>query len=200
MLLCVGRVREGLQMRTRLHALDPFVLVFNAFTVDALWLAKNDRAAIKMLQTDLVAGAAHPFVSRQTALIYGVQGKHREAADAILKSAHSYDPVIVTAAAKFMAGDWSVPAGRSLALFDMLYVFSDTPEQALGFFETNLTAGMWQAAEAPQFWHPSPKFAALRATRRFKDLMRNAGVVDYWRERGSPDALCRASGGSFACD
>jgi TolB-like protein len=202
MLLCVGRVKEGALLRQRLHALEPFVLVYNAFNVDAFWLSGNDRAALNILQTVLAPGASNPFMARQTALIYGAQGKHQEAAAAIRKASRNYDPDIVAAAAKFMAGDWSAAPDRpSLGLFDMLQVFSPSPDRALGFFETNLKAGMWSATEAPQFWHPSQKFAALRNTRRFKDLMRSAGVVDYWRGRGWPDDLCRpASGGNFACD
>jgi hypothetical protein len=40
----------------------------------------------------------------------------------------------------------------------------------------------------------------LRKTERFKTLMRNAGLVDYWRARGWPD-LCHPLGADdFVCD
>jgi hypothetical protein len=42
--------------------------------------------------------------------------------------------------------------------------------------------------------------AEARNTERFKALMRRAGLVDYWRERGWPD-LCRSVGADdFVCD
>jgi hypothetical protein len=45
-----------------------------------------------------------------------------------------------------------------------------------------------------------PLYAPLRKTERFKTLMRDAGLVDYWRERGWPD-LCRPVGADdFVCD
>jgi hypothetical protein len=45
-----------------------------------------------------------------------------------------------------------------------------------------------------------PLYAPLRKTERFKVLVRNAGLVDYWRARGWPD-LCRPLGADdFVCD
>src|SRR5262249_16631335 len=45
-----------------------------------------------------------------------------------------------------------------------------------------------------------PAFANLRKTERFKALMRNFGLVDYWKARGWPD-LCRPMGtDDFVCD
>ena len=45
-----------------------------------------------------------------------------------------------------------------------------------------------------------PSFAAIRKTGRFKNFVRNAGYVDYWRANGWPD-LCRPMGtDDFACD
>jgi hypothetical protein len=46
----------------------------------------------------------------------------------------------------------------------------------------------------------SPLLHDLRRTERFKTLMRDFGLVDYWRARGWPD-LCVAQGETdFACD
>jgi TolB-like protein len=201
MLLCVGRVKEATRLRARLHELDPFVLVYNAFNVNAFWLNNDNQTALQFLGTVMTQAASNPFIARQTAVIYAGQGKHSEAADAIRKASRSYNPGMVDAAAKFLAGDWSAPPNApSLGFFDLLYVFSNSPDRALAFFETNLNAGMWSATEAAQFWHPSGKFTALRNTQRFKRLMHDAGVVKYWRERGWPDDLCHAAGANnFTC-
>jgi hypothetical protein len=46
----------------------------------------------------------------------------------------------------------------------------------------------------------SAPFAAVRKSERFKALIRNSGVLDYWRARGWPD-LCRPVGADdFECE
>ena len=52
--------------------------------------------------------------------------------------------------------------------------------------------------EFAQIW--LPLYAPLRKTERFKTLIRQAGLVDYWRANGWPD-LCRPLGiGDLVCD
>ena len=47
-------------------------------------------------------------------------------------------------------------------------------------------------------WYPS--FAPFRKTERFKDFVRRAGLVDFWKARGWPD-LCHPVGADdFACN
>ena len=47
-------------------------------------------------------------------------------------------------------------------------------------------------------WHAS--YAPARKTQSFKQFVRDAGFVDYWRQRGWPD-LCHPVGADdFACD
>lgn len=45
----------------------------------------------------------------------------------------------------------------------------------------------------------SPHFARFRADPRFQDLVRDAGLLDYWRAVAWPD-LCRPQGDGVACD
>jgi len=46
----------------------------------------------------------------------------------------------------------------------------------------------------------SPTMAPARKTERFKRFVRDAGLVDYWRERGWP-SFCRPVGADdFACE
>jgi len=41
----------------------------------------------------------------------------------------------------------------------------------------------------------------VRKTERFKKLMRNAGLVDYWRQNNKWPDLCHPIGsGDFACE
>jgi len=42
--------------------------------------------------------------------------------------------------------------------------------------------------------------ASVRNTERFKTLVRNAGMVDYWRARGWPDFCKPVGANDFACE
>jgi hypothetical protein len=46
----------------------------------------------------------------------------------------------------------------------------------------------------------SPLLHNLRSTERFKKVVRDYGLVDYWRERGWPDLCVRKGETDFACD
>ena len=195
----VGHLKDAVALRQRLQRVEPFVPVFNAFTADFLWLDRQDDAALAMLRP---LPAENPFIARQFSLLYATDRNYREAAVALLKASRTYDPKITEMASRLLlaapAGSASRQSLPPLGFFGLLYVFSRVPDRALDFFEASLKARFWDAADAPQFWHPS--FAALRKTERFKDLMRTAGLVDYWRERGWPD-LCHPVGpDDFACD
>jgi hypothetical protein len=45
----------------------------------------------------------------------------------------------------------------------------------------------------------SPNFARFRADPRFEQLVRDAGLLDYWRAVAWPD-LCRPKGDGIECD
>jgi hypothetical protein len=47
-------------------------------------------------------------------------------------------------------------------------------------------------------WHPS--YAPVRNTERFKKIMRDEGLVAYWRERGWPPFCHPTTGDDFACE
>ena len=47
-------------------------------------------------------------------------------------------------------------------------------------------------------WHSS--YAPVRKTGRFKAILRNAGLVEYWRERGWPEFCHPTTGDDFACE
>ncbi len=45
-----------------------------------------------------------------------------------------------------------------------------------------------------------PSYAPVRKTERFKKIMRDVGLVAYWRERGWPSFCRPATGDDFECD
>jgi hypothetical protein len=64
--------------------------------------------------------------------------------------------------------------------------------------EEERESGYQSVASNSVLWHRS--YAAVRRTERFKDFVRKAGYVEYWRARGWPD-LCRPLGADdFVCD
>ncbi len=78
-----------------------------------------------------------------------------------------------------------------------VYAYVGAPERVLEYPEKATKEGNLMSA-IDSVWYPSA--APLRKTERFKTLMRNAGLVDYWRARGWPD-LCRPIGADdFVCD
>ncbi len=45
-----------------------------------------------------------------------------------------------------------------------------------------------------------PSYAPVRKTERFKKIMRDQGLVVYWRERGWPSFCRPTTGDDFECD
>src|SRR5262249_38329942 len=79
---------------------------------------------------------------------------------------------------------------------NFVYAHIGALEHVLDFFERARAAG-GNPAFVP-LWDPN--YAPLRKTERFKTIMRNAGMVDYWRAKGWPD-LCKPVGADdFACE
>ena len=69
------------------------------------------------------------------------------------------------------------------------------PEFALSAMEKSISL---QAIGLVAYW--TPLFHEARQLPRFKELMREIGLVDYWNEFGWPD-LCRPIGDDdFVCD
>ena len=79
-----------------------------------------------------------------------------------------------------------------------VYVYVGAPERAFDYAERTTEVGAMDGNGVRGLWEP--QYAPLRKTERFKTLMRNAGLVDYWRARGWPD-LCRPTiGDDFECN
>ena len=82
---------------------------------------------------------------------------------------------------------------------NFVYAYLGAMDRMLDFPERNLKIGIGSIINANhQLW--PPERAAVRKTQRFKAYVREAGLVDYWRERGWPD-LCRPVGADdFVCE
>jgi TolB-like protein/Tfp pilus assembly protein PilF len=80
-----------------------------------------------------------------------------------------------------------VPPGHLLAIAAML----DRPEFAVEGFVTLTRRNVGAGSSSGIFW--AHVFRDMRRLPRFKDVVREDGLVDYWREAGWPD-LCRPVG------
>ena len=194
----VGRLREALATREKLQALEPFVPAFNLGFASALWLNGQSEAAITILK----ALPPERQLSVLFARIYSADGRYGEAADIVRAiPLGAYLPGQVDEAVRLLrtaparvAAPESLP---SLGNLGFVFVYVGAPTRALDIYEDNLEFGSLGLA-THYLWQPS--YASVRATERFKALMRSTGMMDYWRARGWPD-LCRPMGADdFVCD
>ena len=79
-----------------------------------------------------------------------------------------------------------------------IYLYVGAPDRVLENSENNNEAGYLIHIGIAAFWHPS--YAPVRKTERFKTVVRNAGLVEYWRARGWPDQCHHTTGDDFVCE
>jgi hypothetical protein len=75
-------------------------------------------------------------------------------------------------------------------------LYSDAADHALDYKDDVHSIKLW----SPTYPYWAQAYGVLRKTERFKALLRNTGMVEYWRDHGWPD-LCRPQGADdFVCD
>ena len=79
-------------------------------------------------------------------------------------------------------------------------LYARTPERALATYEDTIKTGQLggQGGSFAYLWHPS--YAPVRKTERFKEFVRDAGMVEYWRAKGWPEFCRPTSGDDFICE
>jgi hypothetical protein len=147
-------------------------------------MTKQVQAALRILE------AEPPGI--ELAQAYAAEGRYAEAADSLLAfKSNLYPRASLEDAARLLR---SAAAKGSLGF---VYAHVGAPERVMEWPESVLKLYFPVAALIPL---RSPDYAPVRKTERFKKLMRDARLVDYWRERGRPD-LCRPTAGDdFVCD
>ncbi|HEX5279978.1 MAG TPA: BTAD domain-containing putative transcriptional regulator [Micropepsaceae bacterium] len=209
----VGRRKDALGVAERLRSAKPFVAGWNADIGKVLWENGRTREAITVLTPVTEFGAVRPLL----AMIYASEGRYSEAADLL---EHFAPPVLVAspdselhhpglwaaAADMLRAAPSKMSSSRIVPPFyqagfplDFVFLYTGAPERALDSYEHVVRSGE-RGGPGDTFgllWHSS--LADVRKTERFKALMREAGLLDYWRARAWPD-LCHPTGGSdFEC-
>ena len=194
-LMQIGRIKDALRALQQRHELEPLGPVFTL--AQALMADNQPAAAIPMLEA--------PGGNGRLALLsqaYAMAGRFNDAANTILRTAANFygDPQAIEQAAQLIrtaprkVGDPSTLHALPGAL-DFVYDFVGAPDRLLDYPERTVKAGelvatVWFAAN----------YAPVRKTERFKRLMREVGLVDYWKASGWPDLCHPTTGDDFACN
>jgi cytochrome c-type biogenesis protein CcmH/NrfG len=191
----VGNIKEGLKLLETAHAVDAFSPGPAVPLVEERWLNGQDNDAIALAKT-LAPQLRAPLL----AMIYASQGKFAEAAEALneLKD----DALAVQAAELLRSAPAKTAAPDKLprfgGAFEWVYLYTSAPDRALDNYQRRADANYFGSPTSARVWHPS--YAPLRKTTRFKELMKKAGVVEYWRVKGWPPQCHPTTGDDFSCE
>jgi TolB-like protein/tetratricopeptide (TPR) repeat protein len=207
LLRALGYLKEALNVREQLALLEPLIPLYNRHRAELLLTNGMTDAGLSELQRlDRQRNAGAPAVLFLWAAL-AQQGRFAEAADALLRGGPSpltegpYTQPLIDAAAQVLraAANKSDPPAQ-LPAFDselnFVYAYTSMPERMLEWPESTMKEGDYRPIQFA--WWPTP--SSVRKTERFKTLVRNAGLVDYWKARGWPD-LCKPVGANdFTCE
>lgn len=195
----VGRLKEALAIKQKLRALEPFIPLYNGNLAQSLWLDGQTDAAISLWQQNLgLLGAGN--ARSELARIYASLGRYEEAADVVsIQPGEQLQQRFADMVSVMEQLLRSAPAkvaepGKLPRLSDgnFVYLYVGVPERALEPYEEGRNP-----ADIAILWHPT--YSPVRKMERFKQLMRDEGLVNYWRERGWPE-FCRPVGANdFEC-
>jgi tetratricopeptide (TPR) repeat protein len=197
-LRAVGRVKDNLAKKRQLIEIEPLVPNYIAQYAQALWLDGQTDAAIKILEGSSPQGFVR--IVRDVAQYYASLGRFQEAADAIARvpQTPANAELLRSAAALLRSAPAKVPAPEKLPAlgraWGFIYLYVGAPERVLDSYgqETPLPS------DIAYLWHSS--YADVRKTERFKAVVRQLKIVDYWRERGWPSFCHPTTGDEFVCN
>jgi hypothetical protein len=133
--------------------------------------------------------------------IYASVGRYRDAADEVRNIPDgAFLPGITEQALQLLRqspGNNATGTTPRLGRLGFVYLHAGAPLRALEFHEAAVDAQYIIAVTTAVLWHPS--YAPVRKSQRFKDLVRKAGLVAYWRAKGWPEFCHPTTGDDFAC-
>ena len=205
LLATVGRQSESLAVAQQLLALEPYVPAWKEDAAEIFWENERYDTAIQLMQPvqELPSAAA------SLAMVYASQGRFQESADALESWAKSRTEMFQGQKLRFRTGaallrlaptkTAALPDSLHIGRMSFAYLYVGAPERSLEMYEDDIESGFVGGfgVSSSFLWHPS--YAPARKTERFKSLMRNAGMVDYWRQRGWPNQCKPLGGEDFAC-
>jgi TolB-like protein len=192
-LASLGYLKQALPVRNHLLAVEPFVPAFQTVTARLLFASGRTDEAIAILMKFGTQGTLLPQ-------IYASQGRTREAAD-ILAAIQVPDPAFqpsLETAIKLLRSAPTPPNSPELGILSWVYLYTGAPERFLFAYEKGVQMGYQSGINNGLQW--APAYATIRKTERFKKYVRDAGMVEYWRAKGWPDACHPVGADDFACD
>ena len=198
MLADLGYVKQALSIRQRLLTLEPFVPLFTRITAFVMWMDGQTDEPIAILKR-----VPEGFGAIRLANVYGAQGRYREAAELLQSRSDTYLPGVADAAVRLLRSAPTIAASpqslpRLGQYLEFVYLAVGAPSRVLDSHEASLKLNFLEPVTVAPLW-ASP-YHAIRRTQRFKNFVRNAGMVEYWRRNGWPDLCHPTTGDDFVCE
>ena len=187
-LALVGRIGDSLQAYQQLLKLEPLVPIYRFQAGSSLLANGRNQAAITMLEATSDDSPARFYRNYYLAMAYAAVARYEDAADALLsvRDEPQVDPGALDVAATLIRTPAGVESPESLPAFgDLAFVYSYVGASDRRLEAHERTRLLGNAAVLQNTW--SPRDAETRRTERFKALVRQTGLVEYWRERGWPE-------------
>ncbi|MGE4063251.1 MAG: hypothetical protein AB7E79_07765 [Rhodospirillaceae bacterium] len=197
-----GYLKRMLGIREELRRLEPFVPIYNALLGTLFTATGQYSTAIDLFNGIPSTGPINFIRNHELAAALAHSKRFDEAANVLLsiEERPNLPRASIEAAARVVrAGLHPLKdPGDVPHQFGWIYAFSGAPEKILDQAEREIAIPGAPKTAFSHVWYPA--FADLRKTSRFKKVMREAKLVDFWRARGWPD-LCRPVGADdFECD
>jgi len=202
----LGRVKDALNSREKLRELEPFVPIYNIMTAAIMQLNGDDKAAMALLATTPAGGPTSYWRGIYLARGYAASGRFAQAADALLAMSPEVKRVsrqsVEEAAGILQELSLGHPPPSKLPTLEgelcFVYAYTAEPGRVLEAAERDVSLNFGDLAPLDSPW--LPLYSAVRKTERFRTLVRNAGLVSYWRKRQWADHCHPAGAAGFQCD
>jgi TolB-like protein/DNA-binding winged helix-turn-helix (wHTH) protein len=198
-LAATGQIKMAVAVREKLYTLDPLAPIYNNATVGVLLSAGENYRALSFAQS-LPRGSGARAVALMR--VYLATRQYNKALASILDApAGLFPPANLDTAVRLLrAAPASAPKQEYpyMGSLSVVFLYVGIPERALDPTERNANAGFSVLSNIINVWQPD--FVAARNTKRFKALVHNLHLPEYWRAKDWPD-LCHPVGADdFACN
>jgi TolB-like protein len=200
----LGYLKEALAVREHQHLLEPLIPLYNRQRAEMMAANGMTEAGVREVQNlcfgcNLFLLPAYAELGRFDAAADIIEATLSTTPDAAFTGSFTRPLVEAELQVLRAAANRTQPPARLPDFYseiNFVYAYTSMPERVLDWPEKALKEGDYRPLNI--IWWPTP--SSVRKTERFKTLMRNAGMVDYWKARGWPD-LCKPVGANdFACE
>jgi TolB-like protein/Tfp pilus assembly protein PilF len=202
-LTVTGRIAESTRVYQRLAELEPLVPIYQIQMGNTLYLNGRNYQSIAALEVTPDDTPARYYRNLYLAHAFAATGRYADAAAALLavRDEPQMGPEITERVAgvlrRMPLRPEEAPTLPYLGDYSFVHVYLGAEERALEPNERALQLGN-AGGLLTNAW--SPILRESRGTERFKKLVRDFGLVDYWRAHGWPDLCVPQGENDFACE